>query len=208
MGGRCSGLVDIPVDLARSPGSLNDQFTLPSEADFYALVIFHPVVQEASEGAYQTAELLKALQLENCSGVVLRPNSDAGGAGIDKVLDAAVNEGWFVICDHLPRQDYLTALSKADIIVGNSSSGIIESASLQTPCLNIGSRQNKRLRNSNVFDCPKITLSLLRQSFQSAVKYKGPYLNKYGNGDTAIKIFNIISELSLDKKNLSKINSY
>ena len=77
------GLVDIPVDLARSPGSLNDQFTLPSEADFY-ISNFSPVVQEASEGAYQTAELLKALQLENCSGVA-RDLIDAGGAGIDKV---------------------------------------------------------------------------------------------------------------------------
>lgn len=173
-----------------------------------ALVIFHPVVQESAQAADQVSEVLHVLSSADCSAVILRPNSDAGGQKIDQILDGFDGETRFHIADHLPRDRYKNVLASVDILVGNSSSGIIESASFGVPCLNVGSRQNGRLRNDNVIDCPVIERTALLEALNRALKLSGPFENLYGDGRVPERILPILRGLDLGRGILSKRNSY
>lgn len=202
------GLVGLTDNTRRTPGWMTERFDLPPQARNNVLVALHPVVQEAGVAALQVRTVLDVLKAEGCSGVVMRPNSDAGGAAIDAELDAAAREKWFRIVDHLDRESYLEVLREADAIVGNSSSGIIESASFGTPCLNIGSRQNGRLRNANVVDCPEFDPSALMQALRRTLRLSGSFENLYGDGKTTERLCGLLPSLPLLDAILAKANTY
>lgn len=202
------GLVGLTDGIRRTPGWMASRFDLPPRARHCVLMVLHPVVQEAGAAAVQVRMVLNVLKAEGCSGVVMRPNSDAGGAAIDEELDAAAQEAWFRIVDHLDRDSYLEALGQADAIVGNSSSGIIESASFGTPCLNIGSRQNGRLRNPNVVDCPEFEPSSLTMALHRTLRLAGPFENLYGDGKTTERLCELLPSLPLVDAILAKANAY
>ncbi len=201
------GLVGITENVERRAGWIADRFGL-QPADHTVLVVFHPVVQEAGRAANQVEMLVAMLQDLNCGGLIMRPNSDAGGAEIDACLDVLPGQGKFAVLDHLERDIYLQCLANVDLIVGNSSSGIIESASFGVPCLNIGSRQHGRLRNDNVVDCPEMTAAALAEGFEMALHQKGRFSNLYGDGQTAQRLCDLILNLPLDGVVLTKTNSY
>ena len=54
---------------------------------------------------------------------------------------------------NLPREDYLGFLKHSQVVVGNSSSGILEAPTFKIPAVNIGRRQDMRIRGENVIDC-------------------------------------------------------
>ncbi|MGZ5270029.1 MAG: UDP-N-acetylglucosamine 2-epimerase, partial [Ramlibacter sp.] len=128
---------------------------LPADAAF-VLVLFHPVLQEAGSAEAQTqalaAGLADALAGSDRRIVWLAPNADAGSGAILDALDRQ-RDARIVRLTHLPRPLFLAALQRADALVGNSSAGIIESAALGTPVVNIGNRQRARERNANPIDC-------------------------------------------------------
>ncbi|MGC8808480.1 MAG: UDP-N-acetylglucosamine 2-epimerase, partial [Thiomonas sp.] len=101
----------------------------------YVLALFHPVVQEADDAAAQTQALIDGLRAAGAGSafrvVWLAPNADAGSGHIEALLRAQQWPGFHRIT-HLPRADYLAALRHAVVLVGNSSSGIIEAASAKT----------------------------------------------------------------------------
>lgn len=202
------GLVGLPVGQARQTNWFSQNFGVVGNRH-NSLVVFHPVVQESNLAGEQFATLLAALLDHNCGGVIMRPNSDAGGAKIDAILDKLTDNERFVIRDHLDRDTYLATLAQADLMVGNSSSGIIESASFDLPCLNIGTRQHGRLRNTNVVDCPNITSHDLDQALQRCLAMPhGPFVNQYGDGRTAERLSQILKNLPLDQQILAKTNAY
>lgn len=204
------GLVGI-VKQAHNPADLyRETFELTWEGP-KVMLCFHPVVQEAAHAADQVAEILSALAASHAFGILLRPNSDAGGAGVDRVIDdfvAQADANRFIVVEHLRRDRYLQCLAQSDVLVGNSSSGIIESASLAVPCLNLGSRQNGRLRNENVIDCADITKEAVTSAFQRTLRLKGPFVNSFGQGDTDTKLAHLLPTLPLGSEVLSKLNSY
>ncbi|WGV18118.1 UDP-N-acetylglucosamine 2-epimerase [Fuscovulum ytuae] len=202
------GLVGLADGIRHDDGWLAR--TLPLRPGQYhrALVVFHPVVQEAASAAQQIETLLETLNNEGCAALVLRPNSDAGGASINAYLDRMQAEGWLTVIDHFNRESYLAALAQADALVGNSSSGIIESASLGTPCLNLGSRQNGRLRNGNVVDCAEFNIPAISQALRRTLAMKGPFENLYGDGRTIERLGAVLPSLPLDQAVLAKRNAY
>lgn len=202
------GLVGLTDNIDREEGWLMERFNLASDSTHRALVVFHPVVQEADLAASQITVLLDSLRAEGCAALVMRPNSDAGGASINSCLDARKKDGWLTVIDHLDRDTYLAALAQADALIGNSSSGIIESATLGTPCLNLGSRQNGRLRNANIIDCPDFTLAAIRQSLRRTLSLKGPFMNLYGDGRTIERLAATLPSLPLNNAVLAKCNAY
>jgi GDP/UDP-N,N'-diacetylbacillosamine 2-epimerase (hydrolysing) len=177
----------------------------------YVLVIFHPVVQEMDDAYEQTLAVAGALKdtLAGSSShiVWLAPNADAGSAAILKALDDIGNERLHRIT-HLQRPDYLAALRHADVLVGNSSSGIIESASFGTPVVNVGNRQRARERNLNTLDCaaerPAIAAAIARSLAH------GPYVpaNRYGDGRAGQKITHLLATLPISPDLLDKVNTY
>ena len=117
-----------------------------------ALLVFHPVLSEASEARQQILNLLEAAFLRGFQVVAVMPNSDAGSDEIRQVLQHEFQAGHIVLYTHLPRSEFVSWMAVVDVMLGNSSSGILESATFGTPVVNVGSRQNLRERNSNVID--------------------------------------------------------
>lgn len=202
------GLVGLADGIHPDKTGFVHRFGLDAACDHHVLVVFHPVVQEATSAATQVSVLLDTLRRENCAALVLRPNSDAGGAAINAHLDALAGDRHFRVIDHLGRNEYLAALAGADALVGNSSSGIIESATLCTPCLNLGSRQNGRLRNTNVVDCPEFSPQAIGAALRKTLALQGPFSNLYGDGRTIDRLAMLLSSLPLDAGVLAKRNAY
>jgi len=200
------GLIDTRTILPHSDSWLRSEFGLPSGGPA-ALMLFHPVVDEALAAFDQTSNILSALEEVGAAVVVLRPNSDAGGAAIDKCISETENAERIIVCDHLPRDTYLKVLSAVDFIIGNSSSGIIESASVGTACVNVGSRQEGRLQNQNTVNCSATSISEIVDVIGRACALRGPFENCYGEGDTHMRISELIARLPV-KNTKKKINRY
>jgi GDP/UDP-N,N'-diacetylbacillosamine 2-epimerase (hydrolysing) len=176
-----------------------------------ALVVFHPVVQQANEAGAQMTAVLEATAANGMQLLLLAPNADAGGRAITNAVDAFETSAQPTLRreTHLPRRTYLAWLAAADIIVGNSSSGIIESASLGTPCMNIGDRQIARVRNDNVVDVAGFGAADLSDGIRTALKMGGgPFDNRWGDGQTAPRIADFLAQTDLGPRVFSKLNSF
>jgi GDP/UDP-N,N'-diacetylbacillosamine 2-epimerase (hydrolysing) len=169
-----------------------------------ALCIFHPVVQEAEQAAEHMRVVVEATRAAGYAMAVLRPNSDAGGDAIDAYIDSVPNGPSFQVLTHLERDTYLDLLGASDLMIGNSSSGIIESASFALPCVNIGTRQKDRQRNENTIDCLSITHDAIGQAIRTAQGWERMVDNVYGDGKTDIKLLEVLDELDLSPDLLSK----
>lgn len=167
------------------------------------LVTFHPVTLEFEQAAWQTGELLAALDALGRRVVFTSPNADTGGRAIRKLIEAYVDaHDNAVLVDNLGTQAYFSLMSIAAAMVGNSSSGIIEAPSFKLPVVNIGTRQDGRLRAANVIDVGykrEEILSGLRKAikpgFRAGVK---ELTNPYGNGNAAEKIVQRLKIVALD----------
>jgi len=174
----------------------------------YALVLFHPVVQEAGDAYAQTLALHQAIERGVIASgrqvVWLDPNADAGGEGILRALDGTAVRR----IRHLARPLYLAALRHADVLVGNSSSGIIEAASLGTPVVNVGSRQQARQRNVNTLDCePQANAIEARLVHQLAHGRYAP-ANVYGDGRAGERIVDLLAHQPFAPDLMNKVNTY
>ena len=201
------GLVGIKEDAElRVPEA--ERYFSGTEIGTKVVCIFHPVVQEIGDISNQMQVVIELLLSRKCRGVLLLPNSDAGGKLIEDTIDkyrSKLSLSRISIVKHLSRDIYLSLLKSCDILIGNSSSGIIESASLGTPCLNIGSRQNRRLRNTNVVDCPAVSTCDLERAFDKAIQLGKTvrFENKFGDGQADIYLANLIAKLPLSEESLS-----
>jgi GDP/UDP-N,N'-diacetylbacillosamine 2-epimerase (hydrolysing) len=177
----------------------------------FALVLFHPVVQEQAEAAAQTRALLQAtrsrLAARGIALVWLAPNADAGSAEILRALAADPAHPVTPIT-HLPRGDYLDALACAEVLVGNSSSGIIEAASFGVPVVNVGTRQRLRERNANTVDCEADEASIAAAVDRALGMGRLAPVNVYGDGQAGARIVELLATVPLPASLLDKVNAY
>ena len=82
---------------------------------------------------------------------VFLPNNDAGGDNISSYLKDN-RKDQFKLYKNIPRKDFLSLLQNSNCLIGNSSAGILESPSFSTPVVNIGTRQDGRVRSNNIID--------------------------------------------------------
>ncbi len=174
----------------------------------YCLVIYHPVVEEGEKNKKNFTSFIKSLKKLNLNKIWILPNNDTGGATIRKIINEN-RESKDYIFDNLPRKEYLTLLKNSEFIIGNSSSGIIESPSFKIPCINIGRRQHKRFRAENVIEIKALTDSKLKKAILTinSQKFKKKLLkvnNPYGNGNSSTKIINKIVSTNINDKILYK----
>lgn len=168
------------------------------------LVTFHPATAEDGDPAQQCEELLAALdRFPDVKLLVTLPNADAGGRAIAARLQAwgAGQPDRVGVFASLGQQRYLSALAIVDGVVGNSSSGLLEAPSFGIGTVNIGSRQQGRLRADSVIDCPpekeaisRAVGTLLSPEFRK--KLAGVY-NPYGTGGAAKKIAAVLASFPL-----------
>ncbi|QPJ60706.1 MAG: UDP-N-acetylglucosamine 2-epimerase (hydrolyzing) [Candidatus Nitronauta litoralis] len=173
-----------------------------------ALVLFHPVLAEEAAAGDQITCLMDTLQMCKTQSVALMPNSDAGGNRIRSALEKYRGKEGVNLQVHLPRIDFVSLMKNADIMVGNSSSGIIEAATFGTPVVNVGQRQQHRERNANVIDVPVEPTAIANAVRQAFTRGRFPEKNIYGNGDAGTRIVDLLKTLPITPELLNKTNAY
>lgn len=161
----------------------------------YLVLIQHPVTTEYDENLLHIEETIAALKMLQMPTVWIMPNMDAGSDGINKGIRMfRENESpeYIHFFKSLPIEYYAPLLKNAVCILGNSSSGIRESAFLGTPAVNIGSRQHGRERGKNVIDVDYDRSQIVQAvKDQMAFGHYGPD-HLYGDGFAAEKIVEIL----------------
>ena len=173
-----------------------------------AVVTFHPVTLEDDTAREQFQNILNALDyFEDLKVIFTKANADAGGRVINHMIDDYVNEHpqKSKAYTSLGQLRYLSAVSLADVVIGNSSSGLSEVPTFHVPTVNIGDRQRGRVCGKTVISCgvaeKEITDAIqkaLSQTFRNEIcNEKNPY-EKKGTSDAIVKI---LTE-NLNKKNI------
>lgn len=165
------------------------------------LITYHPVTLENSSAELQFKNLLNALlKFKNVNFIFTSPNSDANNNIIIHLIKEFVrkNSNAFFF-KSLGKEKYYSMLRIVDLVIGNSSSGIIEVPYFNIPTINIGDRQNGRLKAKSIIDCKpqkksiieSINLSLTKKFINICAKND----KFYGTGGSGKKSFKIIKKL-------------
>ncbi|UCG32625.1 MAG: UDP-N-acetylglucosamine 2-epimerase (hydrolyzing) [Phycisphaerales bacterium] len=188
-------------EILESEGDTFDPLKYAARAE-YALVAQHPCTRNAVRERRITTAILRAVRGWGLSAVVLYPNSDPGHTGILQAIQGAEHRSDVRAYASLPREVYLRLLHHAKVLVGNSSSGIIESAFLGTPSVNIGPRQEGRERASRcVLDAGESTADIdraLRRALR--LRPRAGSWTVYGDGRAGPRIAEVLAGIGLDRR--------
>lgn len=189
--------------------ALARELDLPAEGR-WLLVTFHPVTLEHRDTASHVDELLAALEKTDGTLVITYPNADTSGRLIIDRLEefAARHAGRCRLARNLGERLYLALLRHADVMIGNSSSGLIEAPSFGLPAVNIGARQRGRLRGANVIDVEPVRDEILRgietaqtPAFRARARAAA---NPYGDGRAAPRIVEALRTVQIDARLIQK----
>lgn len=174
-----------------------------------ALMTYHPVTMESYDtGAEQVEIILKTLLESNVFTVITAPNADAGNRIIMDKINSYVDKycNNFKYIKNLGQKAYLSVLKYARFMIGNSSSGIIESASFKLPVINIGDRQAGRYKPNNVIDCEckreTISMSVKQALSKEFADSIANLQNPYGDGYTANRIIQVLKQIDFINKDI------
>ena len=175
----------------------------------WVLATFHPVTLEYRATAEHVGELLAALEKVEGEIVITYPNADtAGRIIIDRIEEIAARHPRVHLARNLGEGRYLSLLRHAAVMVGNSSSGLIEAPSVGLPVVNVGSRQRGRLRGANVIDtaCRREEIlhgieTALAPGFREGLAGRP---NPYGDGRAAARIVEVLRSAPLDERLIQK----
>lgn len=171
------------------------------------LVTFHSVTLDNVPSVNSFSALLEALDSlgEDIGIIFTRPNSDTEGRQLIKMLDEYVEDrSNCIVYTSLGQLRYLSTVALVDVVVGNSSSGIVEVPSLKTPTVNIGDRQKGRLRADSIIDCEPITENI-KESIQQAFKLDcSTVVNPYGDGNTTERVLKVLREINHPERLIKK----
>ncbi|PWH86405.1 UDP-N-acetylglucosamine 2-epimerase [Brumimicrobium oceani] len=174
------------------------------DAKHHFLVTFHPVTLENSTAEKQIKELLEAFkELDDIKIIFTKANADTDGRIINSEIDDFVRENPEIstVYNSLGQLRYLSALQFIDVVIGNSSSGLIEVPSFKKATINIGDRQKGRIKAESVIDClpekvniKKAIINAISPEFKKIVeKVKNPY----ENGFSSNKIVDVLQKVEL-----------
>lgn len=160
----------------------------------YAVCTYHPVTMEEGNADCQIAELLKAIRaFPDIQFIVTKSNADQGGARINELLDdAMMSISNLHVFTSLGVRRYLSLMKYSEFVLGNSSSGIIETPVFRIPTVNIGDRQKGRLQSESIINCGTTEYEIKRGieiAISDAHKEKcKKIISPYGDGHSAERI--------------------
>jgi UDP-N-acetylglucosamine 2-epimerase (non-hydrolysing)/GDP/UDP-N,N'-diacetylbacillosamine 2-epimerase (hydrolysing) len=177
------------------------------------LCVQHPVTTQSEKAGDQMEMTLDALGNIDAHIVLIYPNSDAGGKEMIQVLEDHPIQDDLISFRNLPREKYLGLMDAADVMVGNSSSGIIEATSFDLPVVDIGPREARRQRAENVVSVPHETEAILEavedglydEDFRETARVSE---NPYDYGGAGERIANFLTEVSINENLLRKNITY
>lgn len=172
------------------------------------VVAIHPLTL-AADTLVECDAVFEALGRHAGQIVFCFPNADAGSRRLRaRAEDFCARHGNAAMFVNLDPLIYWSLLRHATALVGNSSSGIMETASLGLPCVNVGDRQRGRLRAANVLDAPAqadaICAALANAVSPEHKKAAAAAANPYGDGRAGERIAEILASVPLDRTLLEK----
>lgn len=158
--------------------------------------------------------LLGAISKFDAKYIFTYPNADYGNKIIiDKINEFKQKHDNVYIFHNLGQVKYLSLMKYADVMIGNSSSGIIEAPSFKLPVVNIGDRQKGRLRNKNIIDVDYNEIQIIEGINKALYDKKfidslNSLENIYGDGNTSKKVVNVLKNIKIDRNLLCKKLTY
>lgn len=206
------GLDGILNEKLFSKKDIIEKYNLDSQKPIL-LVVQHPVSEDQKEAGQEMKETMEAIKELKLQTILIYPNADAGGREMIKIIKKYRKCPFIKIYRSISYKDYLSLMNIVNVMVGNSSSGIIEAPSFHLPFVNIGQRQKGREEALNVINADydkkqikkAIKKAIYDRKFREKMK-KGK--SPYGDGKAGRRIAKILSELKIDKKLLEKQITY
>lgn len=194
------GLDDIYSKVFTSKNVIITKYNINSDKPLI-LLVQHSNTEEYESVETQIIETLEAIKYLGIQTIAVYSNADAGGRIINEDLEKYSSELPFIkVFPNIIREDFVGLMDVCDVMVGNSSSGIIELPSFKKPFVCIGSRQKNRLGAENTIDVgydknaiiKGIKKALYNKEFKEKLK---TIKNPYGDGNSFKKISEIIIKL-------------
>jgi len=203
----CPSLDALFLEKKIDPPDILKKFKIDVKKKFI-IIIQHPVTSEDKHSGKQILETIEAVKKSLLPALFVLPNNDSGHFDIIKVIKKSRIQ-W---TETLSLSQYSTLLSYARILIGNSSSGIHEAASFKLPVINVGTRQNGRLKPKNIVNADynrndiynKIKFCMSNKKYLKIIK---SLKNPYGDGKSSLKIVKILDKIDLTKST-QKQNTY
>ena len=168
------------------------------------LVTYHPLTLAEQDSANSMENLFAAIDRFPAARVIITfANADAGGRRLIEQVKryAAANRERVIARHSLGQRLYLSCMGEADLVLGNSSSGILEAPSFGKPTVNIGDRQKGRPRADSVIDCDEAEASIvaaIEQALSTEFRERAAAaVNPFGDGQAAARILRIIKKTEL-----------
>lgn len=189
------------IDLSVEPnflinaGGSGDKIDATNE---YLVVLQHPVTTEYGQESSNILETIEAVRHLGLPTVWLWPNVDAGSDDISKKLREFQNTARTFplrLYRNFSMQDYARLIANCSCLVGNSSSGIRESAFLGVPAVNVGNRQLGRERGANVLDVPNAKKAIIDAITQQINRGKIDRDYRFGDGKAGEKIAEVLADI-------------
>jgi GDP/UDP-N,N'-diacetylbacillosamine 2-epimerase (hydrolysing) len=171
-----------------------EQFKIPKEE--FVLVTFHPETMSLKDNVKYAQSMKNALVTisQNAFVIFTMPNADTQGSIYREAIEKIKNEysDRFLLIENFGKINYFSAMQFAKILIGNTSSGIIEAASFGKYVVNVGARQKGRVQSGNILNC-EFNEKAIIDAFEKAISY-GRYegTNVYFKDDVAGNILKII----------------
>ena len=198
------------------------RFTTPN--DIYAkfkldknnpilILLQHSVTWQVEEAEYQIKETMKAIDSFGYQTIGIYPCSDPGYDAIINVLSRYEDRSYFQLYKNINFPDFWGLMNVASVFVGNSSAGIMETSSFRVPFVNIGIRQEGRLRADNVIDVEHdedhiveaVKIAIFDKQFKRRVE---SCVSPYGDGESSEKIVGILENIEINDALIRKKMTY
>ena len=177
----------------------------------YAVLLYHPTITDFSAARAHMASICSVLERSGLRIAAMAPNTDPGSDAV-----AAELQAFAARCDRvrlfgfLEREVFVNLLRHARVMVGNSSSGILEAPTLGLPVVNIGQRQRGREHACNViftdYDPEEISNALHRAAFDDTFRAEvAGCETPYGDGQTSERIADILASVEVDARLMHKL---
>lgn len=163
--------------------------------DRYGILIFHPVTTELESIEANTRVVMDALVADGREMIVIESNNDWGSDKIRRVFGDYHDIPTLHFFPSMRFEYFLSILRKADFIIGNSSSGIREAPHYGVPAINLGSRQNNRVRSALVIDTD-ITAEAISRSLKAAEEAVRVPEKNFGDGRSVERFVGILQQAS------------
>ena len=206
------GIDSILAGGVATPAEARAAAGLAADVEF-VLVLQHPAGLGAAAEAAEIGEILQGIHSEGLTAVLIGPNPDVGSDAIRDVLQKFSSLYNWPIVPSVDRRIFLRLMADAIALVGNSSSGMVESAAVDAVVVNVGARQNGRQHSANVIDVgprrERIAAALRRlrtdPPWRASLR-AAPCV--FGDGHAAGRIADVLAAMDISNQRRIKLNEY